>query len=472
MPIHEMEVPTGSGDPRSRLACWRSEEGIAYPAAMMMLLIIGSIAFAMTINSVSANNQASRDRGVKRAVAAGEAGLNVATYRMNKLTPSALLCVVRGVASQLLTEPLQVDGWCRAQTEELGDGASYSYRVSAGLGVLEGGQSLLQRKVVATGCVLPGATSHAQCIANGGVKRRVYMTIASPGGQLFPGKGVLSKETLLVRNNGYLESDAASNDDVVINNNAEICGNVTYGPAPDDIFDTGNNAIYNCPGKIASKAQQEFLLNPVDANPARLSNDNNRIGNLDTTTGSVTWNPVSKVLKVGNNASITLTGDTYSFCYLEVRNNARLIIASRAPGRPPLKIYIDRPELCALAGSDKGRLNVSNNASVENQTADPSMLQIYVEGSTLLSTLVEIENNAAVSMHMSVYAPNSIFLLENNGEFHGAVAAKRVTVENNADFFWDARSGNITTGTSLLYQRQKWLECTVQSNGSAPDAGC
>ena len=134
---------------------------------MMMLMIIASIAFAMTIGAVSANSQSSRDRGVKRVWRPARPGLNVATYRMNKLTPSAPVRR-REVASQLLTEPLQVDGWCRAQTEELGDGASYSYRVSAGLGVLEGGQSLIQRKVVSTGCVLPNATSHAQCIASRG----------------------------------------------------------------------------------------------------------------------------------------------------------------------------------------------------------------------------------------------------------------------------------------------------------------
>jgi hypothetical protein len=468
-----MEVRAGSGDPRSSLTtCWRSEQGIAYPSALMMLMIIGSIAFAMTINSVAANNQAGRDRGVKRAVAAADAGVNVASYRMNKLTPSALLCVVRGVASQLLIEPLDIDGWCRTQTEELGDGASYSYRVSAGTGLLQSGQSLIQRKVVSTGCVLPGATSHAQCLANGGVRRRVSMTIGAPQGQLFPGKGVLSKETLTVRNNGYLESDAVSNDDVVINNNAEICGNVTYGPAPDDIFSTGNNAVYNCPGTVATKALQDFLLNPVDANPARLNNDNLRIGNQDTVTGSVSWNPVTKVLRVNNNSTLTLTGDTYSFCYLEISNNARLIIASRAAGRPPLRIYVDRPELCLLAGSNRGRVTVENNATIENQTADPSMLQLYVEGSTLTSTSVEIENNAAVDLHLAIYAPNSVFLLENNGEFRGAVAAKKVTIENNADFYWDSRAGSITTGTSLLYQRQSWTECTVKASGSAPDAGC
>jgi hypothetical protein len=469
-----MEECTGSGDPRRFLGRrLGDEQGIALPAALMMLMIIASIAFAMSIGAVAANNQATKDRGVKRAVAAADAGVQVAGYRMNKLTPSALLCVVRGVASQLLIEPLQPDGWCREQTESLGDGATYAYRMSAGIGVLQGGQSLLQRKVVATGCVLPGATTHAQCMASSAsVKRRVSVKIGSPSGQLFPAKGVLSKETLLVRNNGYLESDAASNDDVVINNNAEICGNVTYGPAPDDIFDTDVNTIFDCPGKVAVKAPAEFLLNPVDANPARLANDNNRIGNLDTKTGTVNWNPVSKVLKVMNNSTLTLTGDTYSFCYLEVRNNSRLIIASRAPGRPPLKIFIDRPELCPLAGSDKGGVNVSQNAVVENQTADPSQLQIYVEGSALLGTNVEIENNAMVSMHMAVYAPNSVFTLENNGAFHGAIAGKRVTVQNNADFFWDDRAGNITTGTSILYQRQAWSECTSKNPGTLPDAGC
>jgi hypothetical protein len=468
-----MEERTGSGDPRGYLAtCWKSEQGIAYPAAVMMMMIIASIAFAVSIGAVSAHNQAQRDRGVKRAVAAADAGVQVANYRMNKLTPSSILCVVRGVASQLVIEPLQIDGWCRAQTEELGDGASYSYRVSVGTG-LQNGQSLLQRKVVATGCVLPGAATHAQCLAgSSSVKRRVAMTIGAPQGQLFPGKGVLSKETLTVRNNGYMESDAVSNDDVVIKNNAEICGNVSYGPAPDDVFDTGNNAIYDCAGKVSTKATQDFLLNPVDANPARLSNDNGRIGNLDTTTGGVSWNPVTKVLRVMNNATLTLTGDTYSFCYLEIRNNARLIIASRAPGRPPVKIFVDSPELCLLAGANRGRVTVSNNASIENQTADPSMLQLYVEGSTITEANVEIENNASVNLQMAVYAPNSNFLLENNGVYRGAVAAKRVTIENNADFVWDPRAGSITTGTSLLYQRQSWTECTAKNPGAAPDAGC
>ena len=56
--------------------------------------------------------------------------------------------------------------------------------------------------------------------------------------------------------------------------------------------------------------------------------------------------------------------------------------------------------------------------------------------------------------------------------YHGAVAAKRVTIDNNAGFVWDQRAGSITTGTSLLLQRQKWTECTVANPGSTPDAGC
>jgi hypothetical protein len=109
-----------------------SERGIALPAALMLLLIIALLATVAGGAAVSAIGQSGDDRGTKQAVAAVDAGLETAIYRLNKLTPSALLCVVVG-ATGLTLEPVQSDGWCRAQTESLGNGASYSYRISAAL---------------------------------------------------------------------------------------------------------------------------------------------------------------------------------------------------------------------------------------------------------------------------------------------------------------------------------------------------
>src|ERR1044071_5456156 len=103
-----------------------SEQGIALPVAVMLLFIILSLATAIAAQGIGAQNQSRRDRSVKRAVDSADAGIATATYRLNKLTPSELLCVVVG-ATGLTLEPVQSDGWCQAQTEDLGDGASYSY---------------------------------------------------------------------------------------------------------------------------------------------------------------------------------------------------------------------------------------------------------------------------------------------------------------------------------------------------------
>jgi hypothetical protein len=117
-----------------------------------------------------------------------------------------------------------------------------------------------------------------------------------------------------------------------------------------------NNATYDCPGTAATKAPQEFLLNPVDGTGARATNNNSNFFATDTKTGSATWDVTNKILTVSNNSSVTLNGDTYSFCYLNIENNAQLIIAPRAAGRPPLRIFVDKPENCAGAGSNKGNV--------------------------------------------------------------------------------------------------------------------
>src|SRR5439155_25038580 len=123
--------------------------GLARSGVRMRLLPISPVAGAVVATTVAGQSQAGRDRGVKRSVAAADAGLNTAVYRLNKLTPKALFCVVVG-ATGLEMEPVQADGWCRTQTETLGDGEGFSYRVSAAVKVTGNSHGLLRRKIVAT----------------------------------------------------------------------------------------------------------------------------------------------------------------------------------------------------------------------------------------------------------------------------------------------------------------------------------
>jgi Tfp pilus assembly protein PilX len=53
----------------------------------MILLIVSMLAITAMATTVTSSHQANRDRSVKRAIAAADAGLEAATYRINKLTP-------------------------------------------------------------------------------------------------------------------------------------------------------------------------------------------------------------------------------------------------------------------------------------------------------------------------------------------------------------------------------------------------
>jgi hypothetical protein len=164
---------------------------------MMLMLLLGMAATQAAIGGLS---QATRDRQVKRALAAADTGVDVAQWRMNHTVlafdtdgllnlsnPSGTIqnvlqqgCVsLNALNIDLLNtgaytgdfNPVIPDlnlPWCAAQastgsSESLGDGASYTYRVSSAIRVLSSGALVgMRRKVVATGTA-------------GGVTRRVLV---------------------------------------------------------------------------------------------------------------------------------------------------------------------------------------------------------------------------------------------------------------------------------------------------------
>ena len=450
---------TGSGDPRGNLGDrLRDERGIAYPAALILLFVIASIAAALMTSALAANSQARRDLGVKRAVAAADAGIEAATYRINKLTPGSLTCVVRGAASELVIEPLQPDGWCRQQTEDLGGGASFSYRVKAAIQVPVNGQQLLQRKIVSTGTV-------------NGVGRRVSATVGSAtGASLFGDYAVISLEDLPLTNSARIDGNVGSNGNISLTNSAEVCGNATPGPGKQL---TTSNSAHLCPGFTARAATAPFVLNPIDAGTTSTVNNNLFIGVQDVLTklGGVVWSPLTRSLTLRIGATLTLTGNVYSFCSLEIDNNSELIIAPRDPA-VPVKIYIDSPENCPGV-LNAGSIRFRNGGGIVNMNADPTTVQVFMSGSESRDTSLRYENNFQTAVNMLIYAPRSDVRLSNHTHIVGAVAAKSVVLENNTEIKWHEKVGGISVdGLKPLFQRQNWTECTVANASAVPDAGC
>lgn len=448
-----MNVQHGNTPPRLG-----SEHGLALPAALIFLFVIMTLGTVVAATAMTGTHQAGRDRSVKRAIAAADAGLAAAIYRVNKLAPKSLECVVEG-STGLVIEGAQADGWCRAQSEDLGDGASFTYRVRAAQQVTVNGQRLLQRKIVSTGNVI-------------GVKRRAAAVVGSSTGiSLFGGYAVITLNDMTLPNSTQIQGNLGSNGNIAVVNNATLCGHATFGPGKQ--FSTQNSGS-QCSGFVRTAADEPFVLNPVDPGNAATENNNSFIGTVDTWTNpsKIVWSPYSRVLELQNSASLTLTGDVYSFCRLEIDNNSQLIIAPRASGRPPLKIYIDDPANCG-SGPGMGSVRLRNGGTITNLNSDPTTVQLYALGTSTSTTSIDFDNNFETQVNVLIYAPQSTVSFTNHTHIVGAVAAKNVLMQSNTAVIWDQRADDVTVNNLLpLYQRQSYVECTTTTSGSAPDSGC
>ncbi len=431
----------------------RREEGIALPVAVAALMIVAALAGAAATSAVTATRQSSRDNDVKRAVAAADAGLEVGVYRLNKfatvLDDTSQCVVLSAPGGALVSEAVQADGWCRAQTEDLGEGASFSYRVSGRQQVTVGGQDVWQRDIVATGLA-------------DGVQRRAVTTLNAPTGQTLFVDGVFSDLDLMMQNSSEINANVRSNGNVITQNSATICGNVMVGPAKQ--FIGGGQ----CGGFSSLVATEPFVLNPIEL-PA--TNDNARLSSgQDPITAGISWNASTRVLTgSGSGATVTLRGGTYAFCSIWLEKSARIIVEDDGT---PVKIYIDDPDNCTTGVPSKGSILFEKKGRID--TLGPaSLAQVYMRGSKTVATQMDFENNEAEGVEMVLYAPDSTFKIRNHGLLIGAVAAKQVSLQNNSEIRYDPSAGEISSGAPPLqiYSRQSWVECST-AGGATPNANC
>jgi type II secretory pathway pseudopilin PulG len=443
---------------------FRDERGIALPLALAVLAVVTLLALAGAAAAVTASHQSFRDQNAKRAFQAAAAGVQTANYRTTLLQPGLQQCVIKDPSTgDLSVGPVQADGWCAPQTESLDDGASYTQQVSAGTLVVANGQQLVQREIVSTGLV-------------NGVKRRVDVrTGAATTAPLFPvGYAAVSLAPVSYGNTVTINGNFGSNGDIDLSNQATVCGNAT--PGPGGQVTTANQA-HVCAGYSTQPATQPFTLDPVDQGQAPTQNDNARIasalagttgGDSCTTCGNVGWNPDTRVLSLSNNATLTLGGNTYSFCRLDLQNSAQLKIAVNAT----VRIYIDSPEHCGSTAG-MGSVSLQNSSGILNLNSDPTTLQLYMVGSPSIPTTLDFANSFATTMLISIYAPYSTVFLHNSVSITGAVAAASVPIQNNSSITYDQRVGNITGGGIPVYRStRKWVECSSTPPGAAVNSGC
>jgi Tfp pilus assembly protein PilX len=468
----------------------RGESGVAMIVVVGVLAIVGALSAAALTVAIQTNGSTRRDANAKEAAEAAEAGLQVATYRLNMLEPPAGQCVSSVIASPA------ANGYCQGPTESLGNGATYSYVTSpvlgpgtscVGLPVINTVQPLSQRCITSTG-------------TSNGVSARAQTRIAAFGGTpLFGPNAIIGVKSVTIADNAAINGQVYSGGTLTLDNNATTS---SYELGPNGTISVSNGASSG-PGAQLTNDQGPLQLGQVsvgnsaiDGSPTDTTSGHNfdwRITNYVTnpsnptapydTAPGVSFNPTTRVLSMGNNATLTLGGGIYNFCEFDTGNNDTITLA---PG-VKTEVFIDSPDdpNSGIPGSltnppcapGTGNLNLRNNTSwinnyLTNGQPDSTALQIYVYGFNDGSNVINLQNNTIY--YGLLYAPQSTINISHsstNSQYYGRVAGDVVNVTNNLSFN-QADDGNLQEPLGSVYHRTAWAQCVPSPTTSDPGSGC
>jgi Tfp pilus assembly protein PilX len=467
----------------------RSEKGVALPVAAGMLMVISILVVGFFTVAIRVNSTSVGDRSSKRALAAAEAGLQTAVYRLNLLNQSA-----EAHAGDCLTTTWVVEttaGQCPGQPGSLGNGAAYTYYVTPANG--------------AAGCVtLPGvATSTAdRCITSigtaNGVRRRVQTRVVSQS--IFPPfneVGMIGKSLVFAYNSANLNSDVGSNQRVVFENSVNVYDNDAIEVDGKVMLLQGGTYQYENSVKIDGGTQTittPFELNLPDSELERVENGNNN-STLATDLGSA-WNPTTRRINIASGEK-TIRPGVYHVCGVTLGNSVKLKFSHT--GGALTQIWVDspsRPGSQACAGQTDihaGTFTADNSVEVNKEVGErEELLDIYMWGTPYNDTRPTYPTcepihhptqtatcrsdfmlDNSVNFYGSVYAPNSTIQAHNSVKFYGATAGDKIIFFNSVDFFLTGEIKDKDYGSPGAAQRRGWAECRPQPDDpNDPESGC
>ncbi len=489
-----------------------SEQGIALPVALFATIAAMALAGVAVLSSVDVQSGTSRDNGSKSAIAAADAGANVARFRLNQhgTVLASNACLTNGSGGEVVGGEAEADGWCPEMTGVVGD-ATYSYRVS-GLGSTSSCESSV--------CVVSTGTA-------GGVVRRVEIAYGSSGsgelvteGKEGEGKegvdwstgagidGVIGDEHVEIDNNADARVNVGTNGDIHVHNNGNVCGNIRHGVGKEVTFDNNGTQCSGyqiteanvdlppvssfMPTDIATNNSDYRLVECTKTNPVKEPAGCESDGYSAKWKETVPWDAATRTISTSNNKTLTLTGGDYWACKLELSNNSHLIIGDGAI----VRVFFDTPENCGLSNGAK-QIDISNNANITSTGYQPTAGQynlpgFYLMGSTSISTQVEWSNNSGTNEFV-LYAPNTEIHLKNNATYIGIIAGKTVHLDENAIVKQDGGfvlppilnpwkeagegggepEAGETPPATIFFTPQSYVECTgVVQAGQAPNSDC
>lgn len=448
---------------RRLLKLLRREEGIALPVAIGTLTITAGLAAGTFAVVIEGNHASVRDRDSKRALAAAEAGLQMAILKTTELKPSSTQCVTNSLVAP---GSASNDGSTTAANEcprwkaSIGNNASYTYVVAT---------------PTSGSCpTVPGFTATPgkdRCITStgtvNGVKRRLQVRFYfNPPFIPWGNAGLVAKDVVDFGNNATINSPVGTNGIVYAGENTTIVGELLLPPGARWDFDQHATAT----GGVRTPRVAAWTFPDVDWSTPRTDNDNAALSAIPG------WNATTKILTLSQQQEITLQGGTYHLCGFEAPNGNWLNV----PNGQVVRLYIDSPRgpSCAAAvGSDHaGRFTVENSGHI-NATDDknPAELEVYVYGTTADHTddPPDVDINNGVEFFGTIWAPDSTVSVKNNESSAGGFTAGNIDMKNNGGFSYDSRVANKSLPGTATAKNLSWFECKRDpTTATDPESGC
>lgn len=469
----------------------RSEAGMALPVALFAMISSMALAGAAVVATTDVQSGAHRDDSSKSALAAADAGANIARVRQARyafilnssnpcLTMSEGTEATEGKLEKGFAEQVGGQSWCPEISGKTGEGR-YSYRVSP-VGTSCGGEELC---VVSTGTV-------------DGVSRRIEVTFKRSGiatnetenvGKEFReqileerrdqqvaevnqewekvtqhkeeiqklleqaassigAEGFIGRDGIVISGNADIRVGTGTNGNIETSASANICGNIRYGIGKQWIK---SGSATQCPGYTTTQGNVDLpsVSTFIPSNIATV-NSNARITTCTGTnvpvncqkdgyTGSWSKKPpfdsARREINLSGNETLTVGGGDYWLCAINLSGTSQIIMAQGSQ----VRFFFDTPENC---NNNVDQLNFSGNQQVSATGYQPKSGQFQMPGFYFLgnaagTSQINLSGNSQTN-EMVIYAPDSAINISGNSTWKGIIVGRRITMSGSAVVEQDA----------------------------------
>jgi hypothetical protein len=446
---------------RTTLGDERGSAIIAAIGILSVMLVLTAAAFNITQHLQS---DLKRTTAGQRAFAAANAGVDRALARINSYLPAANTCITDVPASPVAPAS---NGWCAdSPAESLGQGASFTYRVSVSASPVSGcGGVTLQSGALGDRCVVGTGTAD-------GVTRRVAVRLAIQT-TTYPfqsNTSLIGYKEVKIKKKSSVESDVATNGKFTKEKDGAFTGNLKLGPKGKAKGYTGPFTRLTSP--LVPTLPDFTVYDPSTGTrrDSALWNDNQTAIAPFLGTTKLQYDATKRELTVKDGVTLTLSPGVYNFCKLTLNKDARIVVVPPAAGatvpKDAVRIFLDGKERAGSRCSDGGGLDGKTGSSFINSSADPRTLQVYAWGK---KTKVKVPNTSNFSG--IIWAPRAKVKFNSHGTLTGGVSADKIETHKDMKVKWSPLIDTWTVPASNASQVVSWRQCRSVPPASPYD-GC